>query len=82
MQRAGFFLPAMGAILAAQDSNRIQIERDRNELQNFLRSEKSPLRLIGRLTLKEGNSKIGSDPTAELRLPPRAPGPLGNVSPR
>jgi uncharacterized protein (DUF1684 family) len=79
MQRAVFFLTAVGVFLAADDSYRLQIEKDRGELQNFLRSEKSPLRLIGRLTLKKGDSRIGSDPAAELRLPARAPGQLGTV---
>jgi uncharacterized protein len=79
IQRAVFFLLAMAVIFATEDSYRLQIEKDRKETQEFLRSEKSPLRLIGRFTVAEGDSKIGSDPAAEFQLPSRASGRLGTI---
>ena len=78
MQGAVCFL-ALGTILHAEDSYQLQIKKDRKETQEFLRSEKGPLRLIGRYTLKEGDSRIGSDPESEIPLPPRAPVKLGTV---
>ena len=72
-------LLALGAIFAAEDSYQLQIEKDRKQAQEFLRSEKGPLRLIGRFTLKEGDSRIGSDPESEIPLPTRAPVRLGTV---
>jgi len=61
----------LGTILHAEDSYQLQIEKDRKETQEFLRSERGPLRLIGRYTLKEGDSRIGSDPESEIPLPRR-----------
>jgi len=79
MQSAVCLLLAVGVIFALEDSYRLQIDKDRKEKQEFLRSEKSPLRLIGRFTVGEGDSKIGSDPADEFQLPSRAPGQLGTV---
>jgi uncharacterized protein (DUF1684 family) len=78
MRGAVCFL-TLGTILGAEDSYQLQIEKDRKETQEFLRSEKGPLRLAGRYTLKEGDSRIGSDANSEIPLPSRAPAKLGTV---
>ena len=79
MRSTLFSLLIVGAIFAEEDSYRLEIEKDRKETQEFLRSEKSPLHVIGRFTVAEGDSRVGSDPAAEIQLPSRAPGRLGTI---
>ena len=79
IQTSLFFLSTLCATFAADDSYQLQIEKDRKETREFLRSEKGPLLLIGRFTVQEGDSKIGSDPTAQFRFPSRAPGLVGTI---
>jgi uncharacterized protein (DUF1684 family) len=64
---------------AAEDTYRRDLEQDRRNTDEFLRSERSPLRLVGRFNVKEGNSTMGSDSACDLVLPPRAPSRLGTL---
>ena len=69
--------------LPAADSNYLQqIERSRKETDEFLRSSKSPLLLVGRFEVPEGASQIGSDPQSQVVLPERAPKHLGVIERR
>lgn len=73
------FLLAVGVASAADDAYHRQIEQDRRETDEFLRSEKSPLLLIGRFSVNEGSSTLGSDPASTIVLPTRAPQHLGTI---
>lgn len=73
------FLLAVGVASAADDAYHRHIEQDRRETDEFLRSEKSPLLLIGRFSVNEGSSTLGSDPASTIVLPTRAPQHLGTI---
>jgi uncharacterized protein (DUF1684 family) len=67
-------------VLPAADPHYLeQIERSRKETDEFLRSSKSPLFLVGRFEVPEGASQIGSDPQSRIVLPDRAPKHLGVI---
>jgi hypothetical protein len=55
-----------GAGCAADDAYVAEIQKWRQENDEFLRSEKSPLRLVGRFQVAEGASTVGSDPSSTI----------------
>jgi len=75
----GLLLATAGAAFAADAAYIRQIEQDRRETDEFLRSERSPLRLVGRFRVKEGRSTLGSDPASAIGLPSRAPLHAGTI---
>lgn len=75
----GLLLATAGAALAADAAYIRQIEQDRRETDEFLRSERSPLRLVGRFRIAEGRSTVGSDPASSIVLPSRAPLHAGTI---
>jgi hypothetical protein len=66
-------LLAASAVFAADDAYRAQIEKDRQDTDEFLRSPRSPLLLVGRFSVNEGASTLGSDPASTIILPANAP---------
>jgi uncharacterized protein (DUF1684 family) len=81
MTRAGALLRifALGSAMTAEDSYVSEIQKSRRETDEFLRSEKSPLLLIGRFDVRDGASSIGSDPGSAIVLPARAPQRVGTL---
>jgi hypothetical protein len=69
-----------GAGFAADEAYVAEIQKWRQENDEFLRSEKSPLRLVGRFQVAEGVSTIGSDRAFAIVLPDRAPQQLGTLT--
>ncbi len=67
------------AAFAADDTYRAQIEKDRRDTDEFLRSPRSPLQLVGRFTVNEGTSTLGSDQTSTIVLPAKAPQHVGTL---
>jgi hypothetical protein len=72
------FLSA-SAVFAADDAYRAQIEKDRRDTDEFLRSPRSPLLLVGRFSVNEGASTVGSDPASTIILPAKAPQHVGTL---
>lgn len=75
-------LLAASAIFAAEDTYRAELEKDRRDTDDMLRSARSPLLLIGRFKVKEGSSSVGSDPACAIVLPPKAPAHVGTLTRR
>jgi uncharacterized protein len=75
-----FVLLAISAVTAADDKYRAEIERDRRDTDEMLRSTRSPLLLVGRFTVKEGTSSTGSDPACTIVLPAKAPAHVGTLT--
>jgi hypothetical protein len=59
--------------LSADDSYIREIRKWRQQEDEFMRSPKSPLLLIGRFKIEEGESTLGSKPGSKIVLPERAP---------
>lgn len=74
----GTVLIAMG-LCTAQNAYRAQIEKDRHDTDEFLRSPRSPLLLVGRYSLNEGTSTLGSDSASTIVLPAKAPQHVGTL---
>jgi uncharacterized protein (DUF1684 family) len=74
-------LTALG-LCAAEDAYRTQIEKDRRDSDEFLRSPRSPLLLVGRYSVNEGTSTLGSDSASTIVLPAKAPRHLGILTRR
>jgi len=72
-------LLAASAVFAADDAYRAQIEKDRRDTDEFLRSPRSPLLLVGRFSVNEGVSTLGSDPASTIILPAKAPPHVGTL---
>jgi len=70
---------AVSAALAAEDPYVSEIQKSRRETDDFMRSEKSPLLLVGRFAVRDGASTIGSDPGSTIVLPDRAPRRIGTL---
>lgn len=71
---------AAGAVRAADQAYIAEIQKWRQENNEFLRSEKSPLRLVGRFQVAEGVSTLGSDPASTIVFPDRAPKQIGTLT--
>ena len=69
---------AVGMVGAA-DAYVAEIQKCRQQSDTFMRSEKSPLRLVGRFKVEEGASTLGSDPASTIVFPGRAPRQIGTV---
>jgi uncharacterized protein (DUF1684 family) len=67
-------------LFAAEDEYRAQVEKDRQDTDAFLRSARSPLLLVGRFSVSEGTSTLGSDPGSTIVLPARAPRHVGTLT--
>jgi hypothetical protein len=67
---------------AADEAYVAEIQKWRQENDDFLRSERSPLRLVGRFQVEEGDSRLGSDPASTIVFPDRAPGQTGTLARR
>lgn len=67
------------ALFAAEDGYRTQIEKFRRDSDLFMRSPGSPLLLVGRYTVKEGTSTLGSDPGSTMLFPPTTPRHVGVI---
>jgi|SRR5579863_8639469 len=72
-------LLAAPAVFAAEDAYRAEVEKDRRDTDEFLRSARSPLLLISRFSVNEGASTLGSDPKSTIVLPARAPLQVGTL---
>ena len=59
-----------------------EIQKWRQESNTVMRSEKSPLRLVGRFKVEEGASTLGSDPASTIVFPGRAPKQIGTITRR
>ena len=75
----GCLLLSLTMALAADDTYRREIDEDRQQTDAMLRSERSPLLLIGRFEIQEGATTLGSDPASTIALPPRAAQRVGVV---
>jgi len=75
-------LLAASVLIAAEDSYRAQIEKDRHDTDDMLHSPRSPLLLVGRFNVNEGKSTVGSDPASSIVLPPKAPAHVGTLTRR
>jgi uncharacterized protein (DUF1684 family) len=64
----------------ADEAYLAEIQKWRQESDTFMRSEKSPLRLVGRFKLEEGVSTLGSDPASTAVFPERAPKQAGTIT--
>jgi uncharacterized protein (DUF1684 family) len=71
--------PALRPLPALDPHYVEQIESSRKPSDEFLRSSKSPLFLVGRFGVPEGVSRIGSDPQSQIVLPDGAPKWLGVI---
>ena len=77
---AALILLATCTALAADDAYRAEIEKDRQDTDIFLRSARSPLRLVGRFRVEEGTSTLGSDPASTIVFPAKAPQHVGTLT--
>lgn len=75
-----FFLALTGAAHAADDGYVAEIQKSRHESDAFMRSDKSPLRLVGRFQVAEGVTTLGSDPASTVVFPGRAPQQIGKIT--
>jgi len=75
-----FLLLATWVACAADDAYVAEIQKSRQESDAFMRSDKSPLRLVGRFQVAEGVSTLGSDPAATIVFPERAPRQIGKLT--
>lgn len=64
---------------AADDAYRARIEKDRRDTDEFLRSPRSPLLLVGRFSVDEGTSTLGSDRASTIVLPAKVPQHVGTL---
>ncbi|MGB9233008.1 MAG: DUF1684 domain-containing protein [Terriglobales bacterium] len=62
-----------------EDTYRAQIEKDRHDTDEMLRSSRSPLLLVGRFPVNEGTATLGSDPASTIVLPAKAPAHVGTL---
>jgi len=76
--RLSLLLGAAAAV-AADDQYIREIQKWRQQEDDQLRSAKSPLLMIGRFKIEEGESTLGSQPEAKILLPERAPGRVGAI---
>lgn len=77
---AGLFLLAGTiALLAADDAYVREIQKSRQEDDELMRSPKSPLLLVGRFKIEEGESTLGSSAKSNIVLPEGAPGQVGAI---
>jgi|SRR5215472_4575893 len=76
---AAFLLLLAATAAFADDAYRAKLEKDRRDTDAMLRSEHSPLLLVGRFRVNEGASTIGSDPSSTIVLPAKAPQHLGTL---
>jgi uncharacterized protein (DUF1684 family) len=65
---------------AADEAYLAEIQKWRQENDAFLRSDRSPLRLVGRFQVGEGTTTLGSDPASAIVFPDRAPRQLGTLT--
>src|SRR5262245_34285148 len=73
-------IPIAGVNLLIGDSRHsAEIAAWRKNYDRDLRSEKGPLWLIGRHTVAEGRTEIGSDASSGIKLPDRAPKRVGGL---
>jgi len=70
----------LAIVIAADNTYRAEIEKDRRDTDEMLRSTRSPLLLVGRFTLQEGSSSAGSDPACTIVLPAKAPAHVGTFT--
>jgi uncharacterized protein (DUF1684 family) len=77
-----FLLVATHTMCAADDAYVAEIQKSRQESDVFMRSDKSPLRLVGRFEVAEGVSTLGSDPASTIVFPERAPRQVGKLTRR
>lgn len=73
---------ATSAAYAADDGYVEEIQKSRQESDAFMRSDKSPLRLVGRFQVAEGVATLGSDPASTILFPERAPRLIGKLTRR
>jgi len=71
---------AASVALTAEDTYRAEIEKDRRDTDEMLRSTRSPLLLVGRFKVNEGSSSVGSDPNSAIVLPQKAPAHVGTLT--
>lgn len=76
----GFLLLATLSACAADDAYVAEIQKSRRESDAFMRSDKSPLRLVGRFQVAENVSTPGSDPASTIVFPERAPRQIGKLT--
>ena len=76
---AGAILVAGGTRFAGSDRYPAEIAEWRKNYDRVLRSEKGPLWLIGRHTVAEGQSSVGSEVSNRIKLPSHAPKRVGTV---
>jgi uncharacterized protein len=72
-----FFVSVTAA--AKEDSYVQKVEHWHHKWDEFMRSKNSPLVVVGRFAVIEGESSIGSDPASAIALPPGAPEHLGTL---
>ncbi|HLN00108.1 MAG TPA: DUF1684 domain-containing protein [Bryobacteraceae bacterium] len=77
-----FLLLATCAASAAEDAYVAEIQKSRQESDAFMRSDRSPLRLVGRFQVAEGVATLGSDPASTILFPERAPRQIGRLTRR
>jgi uncharacterized protein (DUF1684 family) len=75
-----FLLVATYTVCAADDAYVAEIQKSRQESDAFMRSDKSPLRLVGRFAVSEGVTTLGSDPVSAIVFPERAPRQFGKLT--
>jgi len=75
-----FLLLAAHAAYAADDAYVAEIQKSRQESDALMRSDKSPLRLVGRFQIAEGAATLGSDPASTIVFPERAPRQIGKLT--
>jgi hypothetical protein len=82
--RSIILLLVIGTVISAasDDLHVREIERWRQEEDDFMRSPKSPLFLSGRFIIEPGDSTLGSDPVSKIVLPEKAPGRVGTITRR
>ena len=80
MLTALFVVLTVSTVIAADDTYRAEVEKDRRDTDDMLRSTRSPLLLVGRFKVNEGSSSVGSDPACTIVLPPKAPAHVGTLT--
>jgi hypothetical protein len=79
MRLTGFLLFVALAALAADDAYLRELQEFRRQQDEFMRSARSPLLLVGRSRIEEGESTIGSAAASKIVLPERAPARVGTI---
>jgi uncharacterized protein (DUF1684 family) len=72
-------LPGAKARASSDDAYRAEIEQFRQRREANLKADDGWLSVVGLHWLRQGESRLGSDPASDVLLPARAPGNLGTL---